>query len=564
MSTKTLRKRIALVAVSAMGFGLLTSVGANATTNADAYISNTAGSNAAADYGICAVADEAKSTDTTSKSSTGTVVAVGSTIKFNTTASMTYIVSGPAVFTSSDFLSVDGKTAGGGTSDSKLYVSGTGSIKVTAYDDAPANIATANAKEVFGITAVTACSGDSMNVANSALELIGDASGTHGHAVIGHSDWNAATVKGTPNYADVDSGSTVYIGVKLRDSYKADLLTAGILSASATNGAYISWKSDKALGSTALKSTTGTDTDDVYLNVKQDPNKPGVPLSTVVTIQFNGVTVGTKSVTIYGDPTQLVVSDPTIGNSANSNDTYGNQFTFVVKDAAGNRLEETPAATATIAGVVYGGIVSDVTTAGINPKSYRTSGENSGQGDGLGTFSCASGKSGSQEVSVAFVNAALTTVTSNKFTVTCGSSDIDTFTLSTDKASYAPGEIATLTITAKDANGGAVADNATVGSKITNLSMPGMTQIGTAATATDHFSGGVKTYKFRVDQTEGSYVGQAQVTASTDLSAKTIQYKIAAGGTSITNAEVLAAIVKLIASINKQITALQKLLTKKK
>ena len=75
---------------------------------------------------------------------------------------------------------------------------------------------------------------------------------------------------------------------------------------------------------------------------------------------------------------------------------------------------------------------------------------------------------------------------------------------------------------------------------------------------------GVKTYKLSVGTAEGSFVGTFKIAGETDASAKTVQYRVAASGASISNAEVLAAIVKLIASINKQIAALQKLLTKKK
>ncbi|MFM2180226.1 MAG: hypothetical protein RL192_388, partial [Actinomycetota bacterium] len=51
-------------------------------------------------------------------------------------------------------------------------------------------------------------------------------------------------------------------------------------------------------------------------------------------------------------------------------------------------------------------------------------------------------------------------------------------------------------------------------------------------------------------------------TGTTDTSAKTIQYKVA-GSAGVTNADVLKAIVSLIASINKQIAALQKALLKR-
>ena len=90
----------------------------------------------------------------------------------------------------------------------------------------------------------------------------------------------------------------------------------------------------------------------------------------------------------------------------------------------------------------------------------------------------------------------------------------------------------------------------------------------TAPTSTDMFSGGKKTYKFVVGSTEGSYqmsVDLPQWNSTTySQTAVTVPYTIKASSASVSNAEVLAAIVKLIASINKQIAALQKALTKKK
>ncbi len=58
-------------------------------------------------------------------------------------------------------------------------------------------------------------------------------------------------------------------------------------------------------------------------------------------------------------------------------------------------------------------------------------------------------------------------------------------------------------------------------------------------------------------------MGQAQVTAATDLAVKTVSYKIAATSGAVSNADVLKAIVSLIASINKQIAALQKALLRR-
>jgi hypothetical protein len=181
-----------------------------------------------------------------------------------------------------------------------------------------------------------------------------------------------------------------------------------------------------------------------------------------------------------------------------------------------------------------------------------------------GRFTCAAegvGNSGSQDVQIgAQIGTAL--LKSNTFTARCGSASPDTWTGSMDKAVYSPGEIATLTITAKDANGQMVGDNADIGSA-EKISIAGMTIIGSAPTDADKFTSGVKTYKYRVDQSEGSFVGQVAVDATTDDTVKTVQYSIKQSGTSVTNAEVLKSIVALIASINKQIQALQKLILKR-
>jgi len=213
------------------------------------------------------------------------------------------------------------------------------------------------------------------------------------------------------------------------------------------------------------------------------------------------------------------------------------------------------------AGITSAGVVASATTAGA---VTGTDPFNGNSGIGKGTFNCSANVSGSQKIKLAYVTSTLATVYSNEFEPVCGSSTVDTFSVSLDKASYAPGEIATLTVKAKDSRGGMVSDAATVGDSYRNFLFPGMTQIGTTVTASDTFDHGVLELKYSVGITEGAYVGQAQVTATTDISAKTVSYKIASSSASVTNAEVLAAIVKLIASINKQITALQKLLTKKK
>jgi hypothetical protein len=88
----------------------------------------------------------------------------------------------------------------------------------------------------------------------------------------------------------------------------------------------------------------------------------------------------------------------------------------------------------------------------------------------------------------------------------------------------------------------------------------------TAPTTTDSFDSavGVKKYTFSVGTSEGAFVGTFKIAGATDTAAKTVQYKIAAPSSgAVSNADVLKAIVSLIASINKQIAALQKALLKR-
>jgi ABC-type dipeptide/oligopeptide/nickel transport system permease subunit len=90
---------------------------------------------------------------------------------------------------------------------------------------------------------------------------------------------------------------------------------------------------------------------------------------------------------------------------------------------------------------------------------------------------------------------------------------------------------------------------------------------GTANTVTDNV--GVLTYTFTVGtttgMTAGTYTGIVDFTALTAVAAtkSTPTYTLKTGGDTTTNADVLKSIVALIASINKQIQALQKLILKR-
>jgi hypothetical protein len=96
----------------------------------------------------------------------------------------------------------------------------------------------------------------------------------------------------------------------------------------------------------------------------------------------------------------------------------------------------------------------------------------------------------------------------------------------------------------------------------------------TAVSATGAAAGlgltGSKTYTYTVGtasgMTAGTYVSIIDFTTLTGAETAvkaTPSYKLTTGGDSTTNADVLKSIVALIASINKQIQALQKLILKR-
>jgi len=139
------------------------------------------------------------------------------------------------------------------------------------------------------------------------------------------------------------------------------------------------------------------------------------------------------------------------------------------------------------------------------------------------------------------------------------------YTAALDKSTYAPGELATLTITAKDSSGNPASDSSTLGASGASVAIAGsyMTAV-TAPTDVDTFTSGVKKYQFIVGSTEGDYQMAVNVPNVDSTTPYALKYSIKATSAAVSNADVLAAIVKLIASINKQIAALQKAITKKK
>jgi hypothetical protein len=545
MSTKTLRKRIAVVAVSALAAGLVSvvaapSANAGVLLNSEISITTTTSSASGANLGICTVSASASATITTAASLVFTSTTLGT--------GYLKVTDGPGYFATvvgtGNTLNASGSTAtfvGVVSTSATFKATAVGKVYVTAFTSADAAV------ESYVITVAASCAGDTFSPANSFFRGVT----ASGEAATTNVDQTGST--------DVENTSA-YIKYALWDAYDAELTTSGALVVTATNNARVGINAAGTTSTAVLATTGGAG----YIQVKAPTD--GAAVDTVVTATFNGVTVGSKSIKIRGLAKKLVVSDPTIGLSGiaySGTSTAGvGTFTYQWQDSAGNALIN---GSRDIAASALTGLNTLVTAAGTGTASNADSVPSALTGDdsyGVGTFSCqGSTKSGSASIAVAGYNANLELIVSNVFTAQCGG-EVDTWTISLDKASYATGEIGTLTITAKDANGAMPASYSTLSGVAASSLGGGGTFIATPAdTAVTTL--GVKTYKFYATNTPGAYTATVDINAVTEYSAKFAQYKVVDGSGAVSLADVLKAIVSLIASINKQIAALQKALLKK-
>ena len=590
MSIKTLKKRIALVAVSALTVGMFSTVtmpAANAAATAVVFSDDYTvdATPATGNVGVCAVASQAAThtagavatTDENAANwvemlSTGTlkIGEYGTAVGPMTGAGdeTRFAISGPAIWDSftangdpaTPSLSADGKTftftyGGSSSADESpesliLKATGAGTIQVTItnYDysaraDADSGLAVA---KIITITSVTACKSGAPSIADSFVKLETAASAS-----------TAATTNidaTDANYAA--NGGSIYVRVDMYDVNDNAIATSsatGTITAEVTSGAYIG---EAAVGSTTLAYSTDKST---YFRVTQA--KADTAWSGTVTVKIDGTLVATKSAKILGAPATIEVSGLDIRNS---NSTSGVGGDYLVKDAAGNSLE--------VAITGWDDLTdaqSKVITVGSSSRTPSNTAARAlaGTPKGQFDFACKTPGGVAKGVRLKYTNSALASIYSATFDITCGGTAY-TYAASLDKASYVPGDIATLTITAKDAYGNPVHDGDTLGVLGYAPSIAGSQMtIVTAATTGDTFLSGKKEYKFTVGSTTGSYNMVVDLpefnSASKPQSAVTIAYKVASSTTEVSNADVLKSIVALIASINKQIQALQKLILRR-
>jgi len=411
-------------------------------------------------------------------------------------------------------------------------------LVISVYDDATANNATAGGTLANKLT-VTVVAPSAVGTFSSADSFARVGTGAQGAELTVNSD----TVSGLR----VNNGSEGYINFTLHDTTDTQMPSGTVITATATDGALVAFSSGGQLGASATTTYGSSDYGTVYV-AQGTANKASNP---AVTISVNGTPWITKSLILLGDAASVKLAAGTAGIYGKIS-TSGGQIGLSVLDGNGNLLtSKSP----TISSSSYN---TSVTGFGSTTTSSTT--------DALDVaFTCSSVK-GSSDVVATLTNSAGATLTSNTLKVYCVGGAYS-YTASLDKTTYAPGDVATLSINAKDSAGNAADDTSTIGSstKVQTIAGGGGMTIVQTPSYGDTFTAGVKKYTFTVGTTEGAYnviVDLPLLNAASGQSSVAVPYTVKSSSASVTNAEVLAAIVKLIASINKQIAALQKALKK--
>jgi hypothetical protein len=587
MSNKTLKQRIALVAASALTAGFL-SVVAMPAANADALAVETmtvyANAASGATGAINATPDDSNGNSSGLLTQSDTAPAIGGASQLTQTATMTLagslavgvdsatystiaVTNGTITSATGDGTEVitPGRTSAytsssGGTLAVTISPNGVGTMVVNAYAGAAAATPTTNFARVTVTVVATGAAYNAVSAADSTVYW--------GTAASTTSDTSTTDVSSS-NYQKADAG-VIRGTMDLLDVYgNAVTSSTGLITCSVTGGAVcnLDTSTTPAAGSAATDFSTHAQSN-IYFSVAQ--GTAGVAANGVLTIKYNDSVLATKSFLITGTVAKINVTSVNIGRTG---DTSAANFGVSLADAAGNAVYAS-------SGISVDPLTTNEAVTAVTISTHPSNSTTAG----VGTFTC-SGTAGlgttvngaTATPRLRMLNAAGVYVYSDKFTASCGG-DAKSFTASLDKASYTPGSVATLTLSFKDTKGNNANDFFTItagdatgdaANVVTYVGSPGT--VVTAAVAGDKPTAGVKTYQFIVGSTVGDfnmvvdapYVRAQNIALGGAQGKITLPYSIKSSTTAVTNEEVLKSIVALIASINKQIQALQKLILKR-
>jgi len=418
------------------------------------------------------------------------------------------------------------------------------------------------------VTVVAASAGGTYSAANSACNT---AAGTTAFS-------SGVYPNGIDSSATKANGDLWSIDFSVRDAYNAAIPT-GALTATATNGALINFGTSgttPTAGTTSTVVSTNPNTSGGSSTVRVEQPTAGAPLTTTVTISFNGTVICTKTVTIRGTVDKLTVANVGTqdlnGSSGSAQWMYqeiglysAGLFTVLATDSAGN-IVATPT---TLGAFSMDSATTTPTVQGLTFPTLASSNSSSSTSRfTLGSFTCGA-TAGSGSPVVVFTNAGTGKITkSAPFTARCADdASGGTYSASFDKASYNNGDIATLTIQFLDSKGNKANSASAYGAS--SITVPMMTAVSSASATSVTKADGTLTLTYTVGlaaaaASPGTYAGVATFTSPALGTTQALKYSIVDQAGTVSNAEVLKSIVALIASINKQIQALQKLILQRK
>jgi hypothetical protein len=531
-----MKQRIALVAVSAMGFGLLSIVPANATTG----VMTCAANGVTGTIGLvtaCAGAAGAQTATITSDGALAVTMTAGTNVEARITVS-----GGTMTIPSGTTLETGGAPDAARTS---MLFGDTTPIVVLKPNAGVAVMVISSYQTTANFTAGTRA--DKVTVTVVAAANIATFSGSKSYfAGVTTAATGAFSTNVDVAYSlQAANGTEAKIAFSLFDANGIAMPTSTVISASATNGAVVAFSTGGQLGASAVGTYQGT-----FGNIFVAQGTAYAAIDTVVSLTVNGVVYASKPVALQGDVKTITLSDNVVGKLG---ENTSNAYYTTATDALGHKI---------------GGILTAIDATQFNTSVTTAAAATTTANTGAATsalFTCGT-VAGKTNFKVTYTNpTSLVKVTSNALDLLCGGNPY-TWTASLDKASYVQGDIATLTVSAKDITGAVVNDVITMGANIT-VTGSQLTPVVTPVTG-DTFTSGVKKYTFLVGSTAGAYNAVVAIpywsaggtgAASAAQAAATIKYAVASDG-SVTNAQVLQSIVALIASINKQIQALQKLI----
>jgi trimeric autotransporter adhesin len=536
MSTKTIYKRIALVAVAALGAGVLSVAPASATYSsrltapaADGYAASSGTTAAVATQvsgannfvtvtttnhaGVLTITGSTLSTTNTAAS-----VAVGGLSSTQTQAIVNYTV--PTKTAGTITINFFGTSAAGVTD-----TTATDQLVITVIDAAQLLASPTNSTSFIGAGATPVA----VDAAVTASNLNGAAQAANIAVTVKNGVGTGANLTTSAISATIDGPGLLGIGG----------------AAAVASGRFVSQAAGSATAAISVR-----------------PDNTGVGGVSTIKIYSGTVLIATETVKFHGAVKTLVATpvNGSISDAATGDAQYAAVITAV--DANGVSFKPVDTDLTVVAADVAAQSVTGVTFAAAGGADRVVSGVSLKTTDILMSVDTTATKTGNKSITITHTDTVTAVKTTLAVPFTVGLPRATTAVLSTDKATYLPGEKITLTLTLKDAGGFAVADEATgtdvlaTGGITANVSLVGETTTATAVPTV----GGKKTWTLYAPLSAGPIVFAGKTGTSLTLAPATA-VTLAATAT-VSDSASMQSLTTLINSLIAKINALSKLVTK--